>query len=99
MLSWVRDDLVGPPVDAIVAAACGRRLDEGSLMPGSGTRLHAFLPPVAVRGPYLSLRSFQPKPFDRHELVACGTVPTPPDWRTSSRVGRAPARPDQCPHC
>lgn len=62
-----------------LAAACGRRLDDGcpyvdARLP-DGTRLHAVLPPVATNGPYLSLRTFRQRPFTLDELVQRGTVP------------------------
>jgi pilus assembly protein CpaF len=62
-----------------LAAACGRRLDDGrpyvdARLP-DGTRLHAVLPPVATGGPYLSLRTFRQRPFTLAELVRQGTVP------------------------
>ncbi|MFF5080681.1 TadA family conjugal transfer-associated ATPase [Actinoplanes sp. NPDC000266] len=62
-----------------LAAACGRRLDDGrpyadARLP-DGTRLHAVLPPVATDGPYLSLRTFRQRPFTLDELVEHGTVP------------------------
>ncbi len=62
-----------------LAAACGRRLDDGrpyadARLP-DGTRLHAVLPPVATSGPYLSLRTFRQRPFSLNDLVAHGTVP------------------------
>ena len=61
-----------------LAAAAGRRLDEGcpfvdARLP-DGTRLHAVLPPIAVDGPYLSLRTFRLRAFSLGELVAAGTV-------------------------
>ncbi|AGL13963.1 TadA family conjugal transfer-associated ATPase [Actinoplanes sp. N902-109] len=62
-----------------LAAACGRRLDDG--MPYAdarlpdGTRLHAVLPPVAPGGPCLSLRTFRQRPFTVADLVEQGTVP------------------------
>jgi len=61
-----------------LAAAAGRRLDDGcpfvdARLP-DGTRLHAVLPPVAVGGPYLSLRTFRHRAFSLGELVAAGTV-------------------------
>ncbi|GGJ95723.1 hypothetical protein GCM10010123_27020 [Pilimelia anulata] len=64
-----------------LAAACGRRLDDGcpyadARLP-DGTRVHAVLPPLAVSGPYLSLRTFRQRPLTLPELVACGTL-TPP---------------------
>src|SRR5690606_17462936 len=62
-----------------LAAAGGRRLDDASPCVDAslpdGTRLHAVLPPVAVRGPYLSLRTFRPKGFTLDQLVTSGTVP------------------------
>lgn len=64
-----------------LAAACGRRLDEGcpyvdARLP-DGTRLHAVLPPIATGGPYLSLRTFRHRAFRLDELVERGTVGVP----------------------
>jgi pilus assembly protein CpaF len=61
-----------------LAAACGRRLDEGcpyvdARLP-DGTRLHAVLPPVATDGPYLSLRTLRRRAFSLDDLMAQGTV-------------------------
>ncbi len=61
-----------------LASAAGRRLDEGcpfvdARLP-DGTRLHAVLPPIAVDGPYLSLRTFRLRGFSLGELVEAGTV-------------------------
>ncbi|MEV4703615.1 TadA family conjugal transfer-associated ATPase [Actinoplanes sp. NPDC049316] len=62
-----------------LAAACGRRLDDGlpyaDARLSDGTRLHAVLPPVATTGPYLSLRTFRQRPFSLDDLVRQGTVP------------------------
>ncbi|BAL85537.1 putative type II secretion system protein [Actinoplanes missouriensis 431] len=61
-----------------LVAACGRRLDDGQPYADArlpdGTRLHAVLPPVAVDGPYLSLRTFRQRPFSLDDLVRHGTV-------------------------
>jgi pilus assembly protein CpaF len=61
-----------------LAAACGRRLDEGNPYVDArlpdGTRLHAVLPPVATDGPYVSLRTFRRKAFRFEDLVGTGTV-------------------------
>jgi pilus assembly protein CpaF len=61
-----------------LAAACGRRLDEGSPFVDArlpdGTRLHAALPPVATDGPYLSLRTFRHRAFTLGDLVDSGTL-------------------------
>src|SRR5256714_2371752 len=74
---------VGAPEDVRrlaqrLAAAAGRRLDEGCPFTDArlpdGTRLHAVLPPIAVDGPYLSLRTFRQRAFSLGDLVANGTV-------------------------
>lgn len=61
-----------------LAAAGGRRLDDScpcvDVRLADGTRLHAALPPIAVDGPYLSLRTFRARPFSLADLVAAGTV-------------------------
>jgi pilus assembly protein CpaF len=61
-----------------LAASCERRLDDASPYVDAhlpdGTRLHAVLPPVAVRGPYLSLRTFRHRAFTIDELVTVGTL-------------------------
>ncbi|HEX5199689.1 TadA family conjugal transfer-associated ATPase [Paractinoplanes rhizophilus] len=61
-----------------LAAACGRRLDDGQPYADArlpdGTRLHAVLPPVATDGPYLSLRTFRQRPFTLDDLVEHGTL-------------------------
>src|SRR5215475_1299834 len=62
-----------------LAAACGRRLDEGcpfvDARLSDGTRLHAVLPPIATQGPYLSLRVFRRHAFTISDLVAADAVP------------------------
>jgi pilus assembly protein CpaF len=74
---------LGAPADVSrlaqrLAAAAGRRLDEGSPFVDArlpdGTRLHAVLPPIARSGPYLSLRTLRRRAFTLPELVAAGTV-------------------------
>ena len=62
-----------------LAALAGRRLDDASpwvdaALP-DGTRLHAVLPPVAVGGTCLSLRTFRAKGFSLDELERAGTLP------------------------
>lgn len=77
------DVIVGSPQDVRrlaqrLAAACGRRLDEGSPYADArlpdGTRLHAVLPPIATDGPYLSLRTFRNRAFSLRDLLGQGTV-------------------------
>jgi pilus assembly protein CpaF len=61
-----------------LAAAAGRRLDDSrpwadGTLP-DGTRLHAILPPLALHGTCLSLRSFRSRAFTIADLVAVGTL-------------------------
>ncbi|MFD0595534.1 TadA family conjugal transfer-associated ATPase [Catellatospora coxensis] len=75
----VREPFTMPSADAVrrlaqrLAAACGRRLDDGQpyvdARLADGTRLHAVLPPVATAGPYLSLRTFRQRPMALADLV------------------------------
>jgi pilus assembly protein CpaF len=61
-----------------LAAACDRRLDDASPYVDArlpdGTRLHAVLPPIAVSGPYLSLRTFRQQALELDDLVRAGTL-------------------------
>lgn len=73
-----------------LAAACGRRIDDASpfvdVSLPDGTRLHAVLPPVAVGGPYLSLRTLRRKAFSLAELVAAGTLEPEAAWLLTNIV-------------
>ncbi|HZE41787.1 MAG TPA: TadA family conjugal transfer-associated ATPase [Stackebrandtia sp.] len=61
-----------------LAAGCGRRLDDSHPTVDAclrdGTRLHAVLPPIAVTGPYLSLRTHRARAFDLPALRSAGTL-------------------------
>jgi pilus assembly protein CpaF len=61
-----------------LAASCERRLDDASPYVDArlpdGTRLHAVLSPVAVRGPYLSLRTIRHRAFTVVDLIGAGTL-------------------------
>ena len=76
-----------------LAAACERRLDDGcpyvdARLP-DGTRLHAVLPPVAVAGPYLSLRTFRQRPSPWTNSWRPGTLPGRRRSTSSTRSWRA----------
>lgn len=63
-----------------LAARAGRRLDDATpfvdaRLPG-GQRLHAVLPPLAVRGTTISLRIPNRRRFALADLVAAGTIDT-----------------------
>lgn len=66
-----------------LAAAAGRRLDEGrpwadARLPG-GIRLHAVVPPLAPDGTHLSLRLLRERGLDLDALVTEGSLPA--RWR------------------
>jgi pilus assembly protein CpaF len=69
---------VGRLAQRLVGAA-GRRLDDNAPFADvslpDGTRLHAVLAPIAVRGTALSLRVPRRARFSLADLVAAGTVP------------------------
>jgi pilus assembly protein CpaF len=75
-----------------LAAACDRRLDDASPFVDArlpdGTRVHAVLPPIAVSGPYLSLRTFRQRALDLDDLVRAGTL-TPASAQLVDAVVRA----------
>ncbi len=75
-----------------LVAACDRRLDDASPCVDAhlpdGTRLHAVLPPVAVRGPYLSLRTLRRQSLGLPALVRLGTL-TPDSARIVEAIVRA----------
>ena len=93
-----RTDVTFPDPDGVrrlaqrLAASCERRLDDAhpfvDARLADGTRLHAVLPPVAVGGPYLSLRTFRHRAFGLDELVANGCL-TAPAARLVAAVVRA----------
>jgi pilus assembly protein CpaF len=61
-----------------LAAAAGRRLDDASpcvdVRLPDGSRLHAVLPPLAVGGPYLSIRTLRRQSYGLGDLVRAGTL-------------------------
>lgn len=64
-----------------IVSATGRRIDESSPMVDTrladGSRINAIIPPLAVRGPTLSIRRFAIVPFTMESLVANGTLSAP----------------------
>jgi pilus assembly protein CpaF len=64
-------------IDRIVAPV-GRRIDESSPLVDArlpdGSRVNAIIPPLAVRGPILTIRKFSRQPFSLERLVALQTL-------------------------
>ncbi len=61
-----------------IVAPLGRRIDESSPMVDArlpdGSRVNAIIPPLAVRGPALTVRKFSRQPLGIDDLVARGTL-------------------------
>ena len=61
-----------------IVSPLGRRIDESSPMVDArlpdGSRVNAIIPPLAVRGPALTIRKFSRKPIQIEGLVARGTL-------------------------
>lgn len=64
-------------IDRIVAPL-GRRIDESSPLVDArlpdGSRVNAIIPPLALRGPALTIRKFSTEPFTLERLVELGTI-------------------------
>ncbi len=64
-----------------IAAAVGRRVDESSPMVDArlrdGSRVNIVFPPLALDGPYLSIRKFSKKSIDFAKLIQFGSLEAP----------------------
>lgn len=64
-----------------IVAQVGRRIDEATPMVDArlpdGSRINAVIPPVAIGGPYLTVRKFSREPLTIGDLVGFGTVTAP----------------------
>ncbi len=64
-------------IDKIVAEI-GRRIDEKSPMVDArlpdGSRVNAIIPPLAIDGPFLTIRKFAKEPFQVDDLIRFGTL-------------------------
>ena len=74
-----------------IAAGVGRRIDESSPMVDArlkdGSRVNIVFPPLALDGPYMSIRKFTKKPIDFAKLIEFGAM-TPPVARVLEIAGR-----------
>ena len=61
-----------------IAAEIGRRVDEQSPMVDArlpdGSRVNAIIPPLAIDGPFLTIRKFSKEPFQVDDLIRFGTL-------------------------
>jgi pilus assembly protein CpaF len=61
-----------------IVAPLGRRIDEASPMVDArlkdGSRVNAIIPPLAIKGPTLTIRKFATHKLSAPDLVACGSI-------------------------
>jgi pilus assembly protein CpaF len=64
-----------------IAARVGRRIDESTLMVDArlkdGSRVNIVFPPLALDGPYISIRKFARQKIDFAKLIELGSVTAP----------------------
>src|SRR5438309_433085 len=64
-------------IDKIVSSV-GRRVDEASPMVDArlpdGSRVNAIIPPLALKGPTLTIRKFSRDPYTMSDLIGFGTI-------------------------
>jgi pilus assembly protein CpaF len=76
-LSFTSDRAVLGVIERIVAPL-GRRIDESSPMVDArlkdGSRVNAIIPPLALKGPTLTIRKFAKKKLQAEDMVAYGSV-------------------------
>ena len=64
-------------IDKIVSQV-GRRVDEASPMVDArlpdGSRVNAIIPPLALKGPTLTIRKFSRDPYTMNDLISFGTI-------------------------
>ena len=74
------DEAVRAIIDRIVQPL-GRRIDEASPMVDArlpdGSRVNAIIPPLALRGPSITIRKFNRKAFTPQSLVTMGSLSEP----------------------
>jgi pilus assembly protein CpaF len=76
-VEFVDDGHLRRTIDKIVGAV-GRRIDEGSPMVDArlpdGSRVNAVVHPVAIGGPFLTIRKFSKDPYTVGDLISFGTI-------------------------
>src|SRR5437660_672266 len=76
-IRFVDDSHVMRIIDKIVSQV-GRRVDEASPMVDArlpdGSRVNAIIPPLALRGPTVTIRKFSRDPYTMSDLIGFGTI-------------------------
>ncbi|TCS83333.1 CpaF family protein [Tepidibacillus fermentans] len=73
-----RDDAHVMRVIEKIVSPLGRRIDESSPMVDArlpdGSRVNAIIPPLAIKGPCITIRKFSKDPFQIEDLIRFGTL-------------------------
>ncbi|MEM9190056.1 MAG: ATPase, T2SS/T4P/T4SS family [Myxococcota bacterium] len=76
-LRFTDDDAVRSCIERIVTPL-GRRIDESTPLVDArladGSRVNAVIPPLALRGPCITIRKFKKKPLQLTDLIRFGTM-------------------------
>ncbi len=76
-VTFTSDEAVMATIERIVSPL-GRRIDESSPMVDArlkdGSRVNAIIPPLALRGPCITIRKFSDKKLTDRDLIRFGTV-------------------------
>jgi pilus assembly protein CpaF len=76
-VEFVDEDHLRRTIDKIVSEV-GRRIDEASPMVDArlpdGSRVNAVIHPIAIGGPYLTIRRFSKEPYTAEDLINFGTL-------------------------
>ncbi len=79
-LRFSSDDAIRSVIDRIVAPV-GRRIDDGSPMVDArlpdGSRVNAIIPPLAIRGPAVTIRRFNARVLEPADLLRLHTASVP----------------------
>ncbi|AKJ31666.1 ATPase, T2SS/T4P/T4SS family [Caldimonas brevitalea] len=79
-LTFTGDRAVMGVIERIVAPL-GRRIDESSPMVDArlkdGSRVNAIIPPLALKGPTLTIRKFSKRKLQAQDLIAFGSISPP----------------------
>ncbi|HLG00283.1 MAG TPA: CpaF family protein [Acidimicrobiia bacterium] len=74
---FLSEDQLRRSIEKIVSQI-GRRIDESSPMVDArlpdGSRVNAIIPPLAVRGPALTIRKFSKRAFTAEDMIGFGTL-------------------------
>lgn len=90
-LHFMDDESCRAAIERIVTPL-GRRIDESTPLVDArlkdGSRVNAIIPPLAIRGPCITIRKFAQRPLQMEQLVALGSL-TEPMARFLQRCVRA----------